>query len=215
MVLVLIAFRQLDWFTPFRYQVAMEQSWMRWDQQILVYWEWSPRIEASGAIAPAFLELCYLLVYGVGAFSITIIYLLHQRHKVDKWLCIYLIGTLTAYSLVPFFPSQPPRIAFSAMGPEPMRSALRTFNLWILTSSSIHAGVFPSAHVASVFAAAWGMFFVLRERRWIAWGFIFYGCSVAIATVYGRYHYAADAIAGFAISITGAVWGALTMRRRP
>ena len=28
-----------------------------------------------------------------------------------------------------------------------------------------------------------------------------YAVSVAVATVYGRYHYAADAVAGFAVSL--------------
>jgi membrane-associated phospholipid phosphatase len=36
------------------------------------------------------------------------------------------------------------------------------------------------------------------------WVLLVYAASVAIATIYGRYHYAADALAGFAISLAAA-----------
>ena len=38
------------------------------------------------------------------------------------------------------------------------------------------------------------------------WGVLVYAVSVSLATIYGRYHYAADVLAGFGISlIAGAV----------
>ena len=48
------------------------------------------------------------------------------------------------------------------------------------------------------------MFLLLPNRKRIAWGLLAYAISVAVATVYGRYHYAADALAGFAISLIAA-----------
>jgi membrane-associated phospholipid phosphatase len=41
----------------------------------------------------------------------------------------------------------------------------------------------------------------LPERPWIAHAMAIYGLSVAVATVYGRYHFAADAAGGIAISL--------------
>ena len=41
------------------------------------------------------------------------------------------------------------------------------------------------------------------ERRWIGWTMAAYGVCVAIATVYGRYHYVVDVAAGAAVSFTG------------
>jgi membrane-associated phospholipid phosphatase len=41
----------------------------------------------------------------------------------------------------------------------------------------------------------------IPERRWIGIAMAFYGFSVALATVYGRYHFATDAIAGILISL--------------
>ena len=58
----------------------------------------------------------------------------------------------------------------------------------------IHSSVFPSAHVSSAFSAAWALFAYLPERKRYGWAMLIYAISVAVATVYGRYHYAADAV---------------------
>jgi membrane-associated phospholipid phosphatase len=80
-------------------------------------------------------------------------------------------------------------------------TALRQLNLWLLNGYSIHSSVFPSAHVSSVFSAAWTLFAFMPERKRYGWGMLIYAVSVAVATVYGRYHYAADVAAGLAISL--------------
>ncbi len=51
------------------------------------------------------------------------------------------------------------------------------------------------------FRPAWALFAFLPERKRYGWGMLIYAVSVAIATVYGRYHYAADVLAGFAVSL--------------
>jgi membrane-associated phospholipid phosphatase len=65
--------------------------------------------------------------------------------------------------------------------------------------------VFPSAHVSSAFSAAWGLFVALPGQREFGWGMLFYACSVSVATIYGRYHYAADVVAGFGLSLVAAI----------
>jgi len=85
---------------------------------------------------------------------------------------------------------------------------IRELNLFILSHGSIHSGVFPSAHVSSVFSASWAMFLLLPKRKFFAWGLLIYAVSVSIGTVYGRYHYGADVLAGFAV---GLVAGALCL----
>lgn len=113
--------------------------------------------------------------------------------------------TLGAYALFPYFPSEPPRIVFAGADLPGIITDLRRFNLWILGNLSIHSSVFPSAHVSSALSAAWGLFVTLPERPWIGWAMALYGVCVAIATVYGRYHYAVDVAAGAALSLTGPI----------
>jgi membrane-associated phospholipid phosphatase len=86
-------------------------------------------------------------------------------------------------------------------------SALRRVNLAIVGTYGIHSSVFPSAHVSSVFAAAWGLLAILRHRRTAGWAMVAYGVVVSIATIYGRYHYAIDVLAGAAVSLLG--WAAV------
>ena len=64
----------------------------------------------------------------------------------------------------------------------------------------IHSSVFPSAHVSAAFSCAWGLLIAMPDRRRYGRIVVAYAFLVAIATVYGRYHYATDALAGFAIS---------------
>jgi membrane-associated phospholipid phosphatase len=72
-----------------------------------------------------------------------------------------------------------------------------------LRGATIHAGVFPSAHVSSAFSAVWALHF-LSSARSAGWrmpdGWSTPSAS-PLATVYGRYHYVADVLAGFAVSL--------------
>lgn len=213
MAVTLVAFREMEVFLPARYNTALELAWLRLDDLVLNHWRLKQVIESLGPVIPIYLELCYLLVYGLGTYCLIVLWVEARRDCIDRFYVILLTGTLLSYALFPYFPSQPPRIAFPTMDP-PQFNVIRRFNLFLLRQATIHSSVFPSAHVSSAFAAAWGMFAVLSKRKRIAWGVLIYALSVTVATVYGRYHYAADALAGFAISLVAAAV-AILLQRRP
>lgn len=200
-LLTLVAFREMEWFLPPSYPRAYEATWARQDHVLLTEWHLRSAIEYLGAVVPFYLECCYLLVYGVAAASIGILYGRGKRELTDRFLALYLLGTLAAYALFPYFPSQPPRIAFPLLDRPDIVTWARRLNLFILRKGTIHVGVFPSAHVSSAFSAAWAMFLVLPERKRFGWAFLLYAVSVSLATIYGRYHYSADVLAGFLISL--------------
>jgi membrane-associated phospholipid phosphatase len=212
--LVLVAYREMDWFSALPRNFALQLHWLKWDRAILYPGGLQRAIEALGAIGPMYLELCYLLVYAVAPFVVAILYYQHQRGRVNGVLFLYLLGTLLAYALFPFFPSDPPRVAFGGSDMPNITSAVRQLNLWLVGGYGIHSSVFPSAHVSSVFSAAWALFAYLPERRRIGWGMLVYAVSVALGTIYGRYHYAADVVAGMALSLVPAAM-ILLARRRP
>jgi membrane-associated phospholipid phosphatase len=170
-------------------------------------------IEWLGAVVPIYLELCYMLVYAIAPFVVAILYFEDRRERVNGVLFLYLLGTLLAYALFPYFPSDPPRVAFGGSDMPNVTSAVRELNLWIVGVYGIHSSVFPSAHVSSAFSAAWALFAYLPERRRIGWGVLVYAVSVALATVYGRYHYAADVVAGIGVSLVPAAMILLARRR--
>ncbi len=62
--------------------------------------------------------------------------------------------------------------------------------------------LFPAYHVCIFTIAAFcAVAYLIPGRRMLKAGYLIYATLVAIATVYGRYHYAVDAVAGFAIGV--------------
>jgi membrane-associated phospholipid phosphatase len=207
---LVVAFREMELFVPAKYDLAFETNWIKLDQLVLHDWGWRAAIERTGTLLPFYFEFCYFLVYGVAAFSLAWIALQDNRRTIDYFWAVYLSGTLTAYALFPFFPSLPPRYAFAMVAPPHITTWVRTLNLEVLNRATIHSGVFPSAHVSSAFSAVWALYFVFPQRRLgghliLGHMMLIYAISVSIATVYGRYHYIADVLAGFAVSLIALV----------
>ncbi|MBV9759944.1 MAG: phosphatase PAP2 family protein [Acidobacteriaceae bacterium] len=210
--LTLAAFEEMTLFAPRTFAGRLEGGWIRWDHILLHDWHLRAAIESAGWLVPLYLEFCYLLVYGLGTYCVLLLYFKHKRSQIDHFFLVCLTGTLLAYALFPWFPSQPPRELFPTLDSPEVSTWARHLNLWILRRGTIHVAVFPSAHVSSAFAAAWAMFLLLPEQKRFGWGLLFYAISVSAATVYGRYHYTTDVLAGFAVSLAAATV-ALGLRR--
>jgi membrane-associated phospholipid phosphatase len=83
----------------------------------------------------------------------------------------------------------------------PVMSTLRAFNLKIVGAYGIHMSVFPSGHAAAAFSSAFAMRRLLPDYRWTGRVFLLLAVLIAIATVYGRYHFAIDTAAGLAMAL--------------
>jgi membrane-associated phospholipid phosphatase len=212
--LILVAYREMDWFSALPRNFDLELRWVEWDRTILYHWGLRSAIESLGTLVPFYLEFCYLLVYAVAPFVVAVLYFERRLSRVNSAVFLYLLGTLIAYALFPYFPSDPPRVAFGGSDMPDITTSVRGLNLWLVGNLGIHTSVFPSAHVSSAFSAAWALFAFLPERKRFGWGMLVYATSVAVATVYGRYHYAADAVAGMAISLIPGVMILLALRLR-
>ncbi len=197
----LTAYREMNWFSGAVHDHHLEQAWVVWDRVLLDQLHLRQIIESAGAVFPEFLEFCYLLVYGVGPLVVLMAILARRRHGTDQLWVAYLAGTLGAYALFPYFPSDPPRTLFPASDLPHVMTVMRQINLYIVGGYGIHSSVFPSAHVSSAFSAAWGLLITIPEKRWIGWSVAGYAVLVSIATLYGRYHYGVDALAGFTVSL--------------
>ncbi len=198
---VLTAYREMNWFSVTPHDHHLEQTWVQWDRVFLDQWHVRAVIESTGSVLPGFLEFCYLLVYGVGPLVVLMAILARSRHNTDRLWMAYLAGTLGAYALFPYFPSDPPRTLFPSSDLPHVTTLLRQLNLYIVGGLGIHSSVFPSAHVSSAFSASWGLLRTIPEKRWIGWCVFAYAASVSLATIYGRYHYSVDVLAGFTVSL--------------
>ncbi len=200
----LTAYREMNWFTPSFRDHHLERAWIVWDRWLLDDAHLRRAIESLGPLLPSCLEVFYVLVYAIAPISLTILFLNSprdlRRNRVNIFWFAYIAGTLTAYALFPYFPSDPPRVVFASADLPTVVTVFRRFNLAILGKYGIHSSVFPSAHVSSAFACAWGLLIAMPDCRRYGWIVAVYASAVAIATIYGRYHFAVDAVAGLAVS---------------
>ncbi|HVT95269.1 MAG TPA: phosphatase PAP2 family protein [Bryobacteraceae bacterium] len=207
---LLLAYREMDWFTRPERRTDLEALWRGWDVVLLRQWHLQAALESAGPLIPGILELCYLLIYAVGPSTVAVLYLTGRRQYIDRALLLTLGGTLLSYVFFPYFPTEPPRSLFATPAPE-IHTALRHLNLWIVNNAGIGSSVFPSAHVSGAFSAAFALILNLPGKYKWKWSMLGYAIAVAIATVYGRYHYAVDAAAGLAVALT-ALFAALLLR---
>lgn len=197
---VLIAYQEVRWFQrPFDY--TLEHRWVTWDRLFLNNFHARAAIECLGDTIPFVLDLSYLLVYGIPPLALAILYRSHRRTAVDQFLFTLLLGTLLTYALLPFFPSAPPRTVFPGQDLPQTHTVLRRLNIWILDRYDINTSVFPSGHVTAAFSAAFGMLLAFPERKRFGGALLILATVIALTTVYGRYHYLADGVAGFLISV--------------
>src|SRR5215469_9787468 len=135
----LVAYREMNWFTPARYDHHFENIWIVWDRQVLDEWHLRAAIEWLGALIPAYFELCYLFVYTVLFIGVAALWGLRHRDRIDRFWVAYLAGTLGVYAMFPYFPSEPPRIAFSGLDLPHLVTVVRRLNLFLLGGYGIHS----------------------------------------------------------------------------
>lgn len=209
---VILAYREMGWFAQPHFGHAFESQVVVWDRMLLANGG-RQAIEVFGSLFPSLLELAYAAVYLLPPFAVAMLYLLKRRDLVDEFLLVFAGGVLLCYAQLPFWPSEPPRVAFAAADLPTYNTVIRHFNLWMLGNYGIHTGVFPSAHVGGSVATAFGFARLRLRKRWPARLLAVAAFLIAIATVYGRYHYAADAAAGFAMGCVAAVAATAIGRR--
>jgi len=200
LVLMILAYREMGWFALPHHGHTLEAHWVIWDRVVLRGGA-KAAIEAFGPILPSVLEIAYTLVYALAPFALAMLYIYGHRDQVDRFLLVFSVGVLLCYAQFPFWPSDPPRVVFFGQDFPLYNTVFRRFNWWILGSYGIHTSVFPSAHVAGAFSAAFGMWRAMPRPKWVSRFLLTAALLIAIATVYGRYHYAADAAAGFSMAV--------------
>jgi membrane-associated phospholipid phosphatase len=223
-LLMLLAYRESGLFIKADPAHRLDHLFILWDQTML-HSRWVEGLLYSCAPwLQHYLELCYLLCYPLVPLGFAALYLtrpgtaaqrdprgsgfgtdlyhepLPRAVMFDKFWTAVLLATLFCYAVYPFFPLTPPRVLFNDVPGPPVPPLLRHMNLWVLDRLSVQACLFPSAHAAAVTGTALAVR-AYRPRLGIL--FCIAALSVAVATVYGRYHYLADAVAGVLVGVVG------------
>lgn len=208
-VLILLAYRESGLLLrpdPFHH---LDGIFIPWDRLLLQNEFVRAVLEAGAPWLQHYLEFAYLLCYPLVPLGFAAIYLAPRRSRssepaapgrraIDDFWTTVLLATLFCYAIYPFFPLTPPRVLFHDVPGPHIEPLLRKWNFWLLDHYSVQACIFPSGHVAAVTAVALA---VRKHAPRLGTLFLFLAASVALATVYGRYHYAADAVAGALVGI--------------
>ncbi len=215
--LVLLAYREMGWFAQPHISTALEDSWIVWDRLLLNEWGLRYVIEFLGPIGPGLLEIAYLFVYPMLPFGIAALYAVRRIERVEAFLFNFLLAVLGVYALFPYFPSEPPWTVFPGQNFPSYHTFFRELNASMLSDQGIHTSVFPSAHVAGAMSAAFALMRLLPERKWVGRVWLVLAILITVATVYCRYHYAVDAIAGLAAALVAtalSVWRERAEKRK-
>jgi len=156
---------------------------------------------AKTSIRPAmglYLELAYLMVYPLIPLGMATLYVLNARQFVNYYWIVVLLATYLCFASTLFVRAMPPRALESYEKFRMPPSKLGALNRVILRHGSIQAITFPSAHVASATAAG---LVLLRVEPWAGLIFLLIAVSIALATVVGGYHYAADALVASLVAL--------------
>lgn len=135
-----------------------------------------------------------------------------------EWTAFWTTMTATAlahysvYVIAVLLPTESPYHAFAWLRERPLQGSYCTALIeFIERFGRVHGAAFPSAHVAGsmvAICAAW------RYRRWLFWVCLPFFASMCVATVYGRYHYVADVLAGLVVGHSAFVAGRWLMKKR-
>lgn len=149
-------------------------------------------------LATELLSLCYLLFFPYLAFSI-VYYLFFTDLALVKKFCaglftLYGIGFI-GYMLVP---AGGPYLAMAGEFTVPLEGwRITEWNAALVKVGSNGVDVFPSLHCA---ISAFLLGFDYRHRRWRFWAYLVPALGLWISTIYLRYHYFIDVLAGFALA---------------
>lgn len=153
------------------------------------------------SIGPGFavyMQLAYVMVYPLIPLGLVALYASGLRTHVDEYWVVVLPATYLCFAITLFVPALPPRLLPGYPTFRIPATRLGSVNQDILDRASIRAITFPSGHVASSMAAA---LVLLRLEPRVGAAFLWVALSIAVSTVVGGYHYAADVLLALVIAV--------------
>ena len=140
------------------------------------------------------LELAYVGVYPLIPIALALHMWYSEPPEPDRFWAVVLITDYICFATLPWLQTRPPR---SIEGYEPWRSALRRFNVRLMSTASIRVNTFPSGHAAEALAAA----LLVLQAPWPLVVCMFVNvAAISAGAVFGRYHYAVDVFAGWIVA---------------
>src|ERR1700690_1427752 len=121
------------------------------------------------------------------------------------------VAHYSVYIIAVLFPIESPYYTLAGINSAPLNGGYLTATIGLIEHfGRVHGAAFPSAHVAGSMVAVVASW---RYRRWLFWVCLPFFICMCVATVYGRYHYVADVLAGIAVGTIGFAAGSWLMKQ--
>ena len=170
-----------------------------WDAKIF---GGQPSIELSSALPwlpfSEVLHLAYFGYYGIVPIALIGVFCTKGFAALHRTAFVVATAFFACYLIFMVFPVAGPRYEFARIEGPISEGAFYGLVHTILESGSSKGAAFPSSHIAASLAAVLGA--AREDARWF-WLLIIPEIALALGTVYGRFHYAIDALAGFALAV--------------
>jgi membrane-associated phospholipid phosphatase len=143
-----------------------------------------------------YLEFAYLMCYLVVPVGFAWLVWGGFAAEAGRYWSVVLSAAYVSYGVLPWAPTRAPRALETAPFSSP--SIVRRVNLVVLDRASVQWNTFPSGHSAASAATAMA---VAVHMPWAGCVLMVVAISIAVGSVAGRYHYVADAVAGFVVAV--------------
>lgn len=167
------------------------------------FWGAYPTVWMERIYSPAlteFLQIIYTLFIPVALFVPALIWY-QKRHTDFRYMAFLLaLGFLASYLGYLMVPARGPRFLLDHLQHQPLQG-LWMFNSMQATLNRLehdHYDCFPSGHTELTVLACWLSRSISLRLFWV---YFLYTLCIVFATVYLRYHYTADLLAGVVVAL--------------
>jgi membrane-associated phospholipid phosphatase len=148
-----------------------------------------------------FMQFAYMTYFLYLVMLPALLYAKNDRHAFWTVMVSTAMAHYTVYFISVLLPVESPHYSLAALDSVRLTGGFSTHLMGLIERfGRVHGAAFPSAHVAGSMVAILASW---RYRRWLFWVCLPFFICMCVATVYGRYHYVADVLAGL---LTG-LWG--------
>ncbi len=171
---------------------------------------WLERIQTPALTE--FLQLAYTAFVPAVMLVPTVLWLRRRYRDFQYYAFLIALGFLASYVGYLLVPARGPRFLLAPLQHAPLHG------LWLFTRmqagldrlESAHYDCFPSGHTALTMLAAWGSRMVSKQLYRV---YLAYTPIIIFATVYLRYHYTVDLLAGAALALAAIIVAPVAYRR--
>jgi len=164
----------------------------------------NPSVWLAQFASPAlndFMQFSYMTYFLYLVILPALLYAAKDRRAFWAVMVSTAVAHYTVYFISVLLPVESPHFSLASLETVRLSGGFCTHLIhWLESYALVRGAAFPSAHVAGstvAILASW------RYRRWLFWICLPFFVCMCVSTVYGRYHYVADVLAGI---VTGA-WG--------